>query len=366
MARILTRNLAYAALAALIFSGTLTAPAAAAGGSAGNVYTETNAASGNAILAYARSASGALSWSGTYPTGGLGGGAGLGSQGAVTVSADGGWLYAVNAGSNDVSAFAIEGDALTLTDRVSSGGAQPISVTANGGLVYVLNAGTRTISGFASVNGALTPIAGSTRSLLGSGPAQIQFSPAGNVIVVSEKATSTLETFVVGPGGVASPPTSYPSAGSTPFGFAFGHRDQLFVSEAAGAPAGLSAASSYQLNATGSLTNITASAATTQAAACWLVVTGNGRYAFTANAASDSISSFAIDQGGSLSLVAAQAAHSTAAHTTDMAVSRNSQFLYAVDGGTRTISAFHITVDGHLMRQGGTSIPAGTAGLAAR
>ncbi len=62
MARILTRNLAYAALAALIFSGTLTAPAAAAGGSAGNVYTETNAASGNAVLAYARSASGALSW----------------------------------------------------------------------------------------------------------------------------------------------------------------------------------------------------------------------------------------------------------------------------------------------------------------
>ena len=211
MARILTRILANAALAALIFGGLATAPAAAAGGSAGNVYTETNAASGNAILAYARSASGALSWSGTYPTGGLGGGAGLGSQGAVTVSAGGGWLYAVNAGSNDVSAFAIEGDALTLTDRVSSGGTQPISVTANRGLVYVLNAGTRTISGFSSANGALTPIAGSTRSLLGSGPAQIQFSPAGNVIVVSEKATSTLETFVVGPGGLASPPTSHPS-----------------------------------------------------------------------------------------------------------------------------------------------------------
>jgi len=366
MARILTRILAYAALAALIFGGIAATPAAAASGGAGNVYTETNAASGNAILAYSRSASGALSWSGTYATGGLGSGASLGSQGAVRVSEDGSWLYAVNAGSNDVSAFAIVGDALTLTDRVASGGTQPISLTANGGLVYVLNAGTRTISGFSSVNGALTPVPGSTRSLLGSGPAQIQLSPAGNAIVVSEKATSTLETFVVGPGGVASPPTSYPSAGSTPFGFAFGHRDQLFVSEAAGAPAGLSAASSYQLNATGGLTNITASAATTQAAACWLVVTGNGRYAFTANAASDSISTFAIDQDGSLSLVAAQAAHSTAAHTTDMALSRNSQFLYAADGGTRIISAFRVTVDGHLTRIDGTGIPAGTAGLAAR
>lgn len=366
MARIITRILAFAALAALILAGALGAPAAAADGDAGHVYTETNAASGNAVIVFARSAAGALSWSGTYATGGLGSGAGLGSQGAVTVSDDGRWLYAVNAGSNDVSVLAIDGDALTLADRTASGGTQPISVTASHGLVYVLNAGTRTISGFASANGALTPIAGSTRTLLGSGPAQIQFSPSGRVLVVSDKATSMLETFVVGADGAAGAPTSHSSAGSTPFGFAFGLREQLFVSEAAGAPAGLSAASSYQLGADGSLVTVTASAPTTQAAACWLVVTGNGRYAFTANAASDSISSFAIDQDGGLMLVAAQAAHSAGAHTTDMALSRNSQFLYALDGGTRTISAFRVTSDGHLMRQSGASVPAGATGLASR
>jgi 6-phosphogluconolactonase (cycloisomerase 2 family) len=364
MARSLFRILAFAAIAALTFGGTA-APAAAAGG-VGNVYSETNAVSGNAILAYARSASGAISWSGAYSTGGRGTGAGLGSQGAVTVSDNGQWLYAVNAGSNDVSVFAVNGDGLTLTDRVTSGGTQPISVTASHDLVYVLNAGTRTISGFSAVLGMLTPIAGSTRSLLGTAPAQVQFSRSGNALVVSDKGTSTLETFVVGVGGVAGAPTSRPSAGSTPFGFAFGLRDQLFVSEAAGAPAGLSAASSYQLATDGRLTTITASAATTQAAACWLVVTGNGRYAFTANAASDSISGFAIDRDGSLSLVAAQAAYSAAAHTTDMAVSRNSEYLYALDAGTMTISAFRITADGHLMRLDGASIPAGAAGLASR
>jgi 6-phosphogluconolactonase (cycloisomerase 2 family) len=95
-------------------------------------------------------------------------------------------------------------------------------------------------------------------------------------------------------------------------------------------------------------------------------VTTNGRYAFTANAASDSISSFAIDHDGSLTLVAAQAAHSTAAHTTDMALSRNSQYLYALDGGTMTISAFRVTADGQLMRLDGAAIPAGAAGLASR
>ena len=134
----------------------------------------------------------------------------------MTVSDNGAWLYAVNAGSNDVSAFAIEGDALTLTDRVASGGTQPVSITANGGLVYVLNAGTRTISGFSSVNGALTPVAGSTQTLLGSAPAQVQFAPSGNALVVTDKGTSTLETFIVGAGGGAGAPTSYPSAGSTP------------------------------------------------------------------------------------------------------------------------------------------------------
>ncbi len=346
-------------------SGVSVAPAAAQSGSAGNVYTETNAASGNAILVFARSASGTLSWSGTYPTGGLGTGAGLGSQSAVTVSDDGTWLYAVNSGSNDLSVFSIDGDALILTDRVGTGGTRPISVTASHGIVYALNAGTNTISGFTQAQDTLAPIAGSTRSLLGSGPAQIQFSPSGNALVVSDKATSTLETFVV-TAGVAGAPMSHASAGSTPFGFSFGRRDQVFVSEAAGAPAGLSAASSYRLAADGSLTTVTASAPTTQAAACWLVVTGNGRYAFTANAASDSISSFAIDQDGSLMLVAAQAAHSTAAHTTDMALSRNSQFLYALDGGTLTISAFRVMTDGLLMRLGGAAIPAGAAGLAAR
>src|SRR2546428_14140675 len=103
MARILTRILAYAALAALIFGGIATAPAAAASGSAGTVYTETNAASGNAILAYARSASGALSWSGTYPTGGLGSGSGLGSPGALTGSDHGGWLFGAKSGRNGVT-----------------------------------------------------------------------------------------------------------------------------------------------------------------------------------------------------------------------------------------------------------------------
>ncbi len=51
-------------------------PAAAAGGNPGVVYTQSNAASGNQVLAYTRAADGALSFQGAYGTGGLGSGAG--------------------------------------------------------------------------------------------------------------------------------------------------------------------------------------------------------------------------------------------------------------------------------------------------
>jgi 6-phosphogluconolactonase (cycloisomerase 2 family) len=171
--------------------------------------------------------------------------------------------------------------------------------------------------------------------------------------------------FVVGKDGAAGAATAHASSGMTPFGFAFGLHGDLVVSEAAGA-APLSAASSYELSNEGTLKTISGSVPTTQAAACWVAVTKDGRYAFTANAASDSISTFSVDTDGALSLVLAQAAHSTGAHTTDMALSRDSRLLYALDGGTHMISGFRVGADGSLTRIPGATIPTGASGLAAR
>ncbi len=122
-------------------------------GRGGSVYTMTNAATGNAVLAYARAADGSLSLSGTFPTGGSGTGSGLGSQGAVTLSADGQWLAAVDAGSNDVALFSVNPDgSLRLADRVVSGGSDPISVTLHGPFLYVLDAGGNgNIAGFVRI-----------------------------------------------------------------------------------------------------------------------------------------------------------------------------------------------------------------------
>ena len=93
------------------------------------------------------------------------------------------------------------------------------------------------------------------------------------------------------------------SNGPTPFGFAFGKRDQLFVSEAFGGAENASATSSYDIDRQGVLTTISASVGTNQTADCWVVVTPNGRFAYVTNTGSGSISGYAIDFDGSIELL---------------------------------------------------------------
>jgi len=342
------------------------APSAAVSADApGAVYALTNQAAGNAVAMYARAADGTLTWLGSVATGGSGAGSSLGSQGAVALSDDGRWLFAVNAGSDDISAFQITPSGLALTSRVASGGIRPISVTVHDNVVYVLNAGgDGNISGFTVGNGgALTPIAGSTRSLSGSavGPAQVAFSPNGRWLVVTEKATNRLDVYAVGSDGSASAANTTASAGGTPFGFAFGHRDELFVSEATGS------ASSYTIDDSGALALASGAVLTHQGAPCWAVVTKNGKFGYTANAQGGSISGFAVANDGSIGLIDADGRTAVVGGgNIDLAVSGNSRYLYQLTGN-RSISGFRIEADGHLTAVGNIAgLPASTVGLVAR
>src|SRR5881296_1982082 len=374
--RLAVLALATAALAACEPNPSVTGPAAAlqaardAGASAaladpGAVYTLTNQVGGNAVAVFARGADGRLTAAGTVSTGGTGTGASLGSQSAVTLSDDGRWLFAVNAGSNDVSVFSVSPAGLALASRTASGGTLPISLTVHGNVLYVLNAGgDGNISGFTlGSSGALTPIAGATLALSGSnvGPAEVQFSPDGNSLVVTEKNTNRLDLYAVDANGVASGPTTTASAGATPFGFAFGHRHELFVSEAAGS------ASSYVLDARGIVTLVSGAVSTHRGAPCWAVVTADGRFGFTGNGAG-SVSAFAIAPDGAISLVDADGGTAViGAGVNDIALSNNSRYLYVLQtSGAQAIHAFRVQADGHLTALGPIAgLPAGTRGLAA-
>ncbi len=148
----------------------------------GAVFTMTDDATANAVLAFSRAADGSLAFVGSYPTGGAGSGGGegvLGSQGALALGQDGRFLFAVNAGSDEVSSFRVEGSRLVLAGVAPSGGQLPVSVTEHDGIVYVLNAGgTGSISGLTvDGKGRLAPLPGSTRPLSSgtSGAAQVVF-----------------------------------------------------------------------------------------------------------------------------------------------------------------------------------------------
>lgn len=343
------------------------------GGSRRAVYTITNAAEGNEVAVFERSADGSLTFTASYPTGGLGSGAGLGSQGSVVLRENGRRLFVVNAGSNQISVFAVRRDGLELLDVVDSGGEMPISLTLHGRILYVLNAGgSGNISGFrVRDNGKLVALEGSTQPLSNGGtgdspqPAQISFSRNGDLLVVTEKATNMIDVYRV-EGGIAGPPATHPSSGMTPFGFAFAKRHDLIVSEAFGGAPGVSAVSSYNIDHD-TFEVVSPSVGTTQTAACWVVISNNGKYAYVTNTGSGSISSYRIENDGTISLLEAQAGLTgEGSSPIDMALSNNGRFLYALGANSDTISIFQVRQDGTLESLGSVSVPAGAVGLAAR
>jgi 6-phosphogluconolactonase len=342
----------------------------------GGVYTATNDADGNQILAYTRGANGMLIASYAYGTGGLGAGEGLGNQGGVVLSENHKWLFAVNAGSNDISAFRVTPGGLMLTDVEPSLGERPVSLTVYEDLLYVLNAGgAGAIQGFTvSDEGDIMPIMDSMRPLSGAemtGGAQIGFAPDGGALAVTEKATNLIDTYLVQDDGTTMGPFVNDSNGQTPFGFDYTSRSSLLVSEAFGGIAGMSAASSYGVEPDGMLSSISASVGSGQTAACWLIVNPNSRYAYVTNTGSGTITGYAIHPGDdSISLldddgVTADVGEGTGPLDADF--STNGRFLYVLNAGTHEISVWRVKKsDGSLaLIQTVAGLPETTNGMAA-
>ena len=338
---------------------------------AGRIFTSTNAVAGNELLVYASAPGGMLSLQARLQTQGQGTGTGLGNQGAVSLSRNGRFLFVVNALSNSVSTFAIRRDGIVLRSSVGSGGLQPVSATEHEGIVFVLNAGgAGNVTGFRNVDGTLQALAGSTQPLSaagGTGPAQVSLSPDGEVLLVTEKATNKLTSYRVRHDGRIDAPLVTASAGATPFGFAFDRRGNALVSEAFGGATNASAVSSYSFEDRMPARPIlvSASVATTQTAACWVVVTPNGRHAYVTNTGSGTISSYRVQRSGKIALAQGVAAAS-AGGPIDAAISADGRGLFVLNAGSHTITSFTIARDGSLAASGSVAgLPAGANGLAA-
>lgn len=335
------------------------------------VFVQTNAKTGNQILAYSRSSSGTLAFVHAYNTGGRGARAAgavvdpLASQGSLYYDPTGALLIAVNAGSNTISTFRVHGDVLRNRQVVGAGDF-PVSITSHGRLVYVLDGGGRgAVRGYVAAKGGLEPIAGSERTLgldpdatprYLNTPGQVGFTPDGARLVVTTKANgSDIDVFGVRPSGrLSKAAVKTVSAEPVPFGFVFDPRGRLVVTEA-----GIGDVSTYAIHANGSAAHISTKP-NGQAAPCWVASVGGWYY--VDNAGSGDVSAYEVSSSGKASLIAANGgiAATTDTGPTDLAGSSNGKFVYVEAGGTGAVDEFAVNANGTLSSLGSITGLSGT------
>jgi 6-phosphogluconolactonase (cycloisomerase 2 family) len=331
------------------------------------VFAQTNDAAANELVAFARGEGGHLQQTGRHATGGRGTGTPhLPSQGSVAVDAARGLLLVANAGSADVSLFAIDGEPALLA-RTASGGERPVSVAIHGDRAYVLNAASGTIAGLAFDATGIRAVPGAEAALpAGADPAQVAFTPDGAALVVTDRAANAIVVVALDERGLPRDTATFSSSGRTPYGFDFAG-DVLVVTEAFGGEVGAAAASSYSVSG-GGLVPVSRSVGNTRSEVCWAVTAADGRHVWVTNFGDGTISLYALGAGGSLELVDPVAATTVegAKGVRDAARSADGRFFYALDADARRVFAYRVAGDARLEPIGtADGLPETVAGLAA-
>jgi 6-phosphogluconolactonase len=370
------------ALAAGAAAG-ISVSASAASDVAGHVYVNDNTAGANTIAAFDRHRNGSLTPipGSPFAAGGAGLGSIVGSQGALQVTADGRYLLAVDAGSNQISVLRIRPNGSLRPVEgppTGSGGVQPLSVAVHGHLVYVANEGDKTTgtgsnyTGFTlNAGGRLTPLSNSTFALPSTAnPGDILFNSTGTNFVgievgTTDPSTFRIDSFLVGRDGRITPAAGSPFAAEAagPFGSEFSPADpsRLYVSNAH-AGAGNGSVSAFSVAGSGALSSIGPSPyADRQTAPCWVEISHDGRYLFTVNTGSTTISSYQILSDGSLSFASTTAFSSgTGIRPFDARLDPSGAHLYVVDAALDAVSGFAVS-GGSLTELSGSpfALPAG-------
>jgi hypothetical protein len=352
------------ALAAGLGGGLSLSVSAEDGVASGHVYVNDNTAGANTIGAFDRRADGSLTPipGSPFAAGGQGTGTVVGSQGALQLSGDGRYLLAVDAGSNQISVLRLrrDGSLRAVGSPAWSGGVEPISIAVHGDLVYVANEGDKTTgtgsnyTGFRlGEGGRLVPIEGSTITLPSTAnPGDILFNSTGKNLIGVEVGTTApstfrIDSFVVDEDGRLTPAEGSPFAAQAagPFGSEFSPVDprHLYVSNAHGG-AGSGSVSAFNVRPSGALSSIGGSPYPDgQTAPCWVEISHDGRYLFTVNTGSTSISSYRILENGALSYSSTATFKSgPGIRPFDARLEPSGRWLYVVDAAANTVSAFAV------------------------
>ena len=381
--RLIARTLvATGALAAAAFAMPAAAGAGTASSASRAVYTQTNAPAGNTVVWFTRRGNGRLNLANAYRTGGTGspnhhsGFFVTDSQGSLAINARKTLLFAVNHGSNSVTSFRIRpSGALRRVQVVPSGGTGPASLSIRGdGVLYVANEGTpATIRGFkVSSRGRMRVIRGSTKTLAHpeSSPGQVGFDRSGRYLVVTDRFVGAsngeqdfFEIFRVGDAGRPTALTPVPSAAQEPYAFAFTSRNVMVVADAENIDLGASSTSTYRMGRGGGLTHVSTQP-NGQTSSCWVVITGDSRYAFMTGGGNPSVEAFRLQPGGAFSGAGPPDGVELSGLGGDVALSRRSAFLYVLNVDPSAVLTMdpnaRSDIDGFRVGSGGSLAPIGT------
>ncbi|HWZ41983.1 MAG TPA: beta-propeller fold lactonase family protein [Candidatus Saccharimonadales bacterium] len=303
-----------------------------AGATQSFVYTMANPTGPNSILAFQRDPqTGGLSFVASYATGGTGLKQVVGTTQSSIVT-NGAFLYAVNAGSNDISAFAIstDGSLHLLGSPVRSGGTSPGTLTLHGQLLYVGNEGTTqepaNYSGFTvGADGSLAPLEGSTVTLnVGDGITNVLFDDSGSHFVGVRLGGTAIDTFTVSSGGkLVSRSTLGPLPG--PFGAIF---NPVNKSELIATLAHLHGAGTFFLSGDNTLALVATAVDAPSKDPCWTAVTPDGSFLWTSNFQPSSLSLFSISAAGQIEFLSEHETATFGNTSSDIAMDASNRFIY--------------------------------------
>jgi len=188
-------------------------------------------------------------------------------------------------------------------------------------------------------------------------PGEVQFSPDGRLLLVTQKTTNValtpsnaIDVFRVQRGGLTNAlPKRAASFGLRPFSVDFRKDRRLVVAESFDAAPGRSAVSSNQVSPTGTLAVKSGSVRNRQTDTCWIVVSKDGHHVFTANFGSGTISRYRFTLTGRLRLIEGRAAFLGAtSQPVDLSLSQGGRYLYLLLRGTGGVAAFAVGDRGNL------------------
>ncbi|QEM82509.2 lactonase family protein [Halomonas binhaiensis] len=307
---------------------------------------------------------------------------------------DGKNVLIANAGNGTVSSLRVKDDlSLELVNVVEAGDIKPNGIDSYEDLVYVVSMGKKVedpsegnIKGYRiDDKGHLTPIPDSLRKLTGR-PASVEFTPDGKSLLVVEITTGVIHSYAVNDDGLLSdePVSSIDSPLASPDRFfalpigtkiieGQGGNNTLLVTETRFIDSDhnfynsseehkkeypflrlfegqAGSVTSYNIDKDGKLSIISPDviAGTSywdgQQAVCWVTASENGKYAWTTNPLTSSISTYEVNEDGSISLLEEIAYQDSGydEYFLDMDLSADGNYVNTISGNTGVTWVFKI------------------------